>query len=418
MLGRICRRKVIARLAMKVGIYIDAYSPAVGGGYTFVVELLGALQRLRASCGHELVLCYRSSASAISDLFSDFPSINLDSRKFSVLSLSEKAIAILPKRVERICDRIRPPATHWIDRIFAREGIQFVIWLAPWNAASLDTPFAVVSFDLQHRISPWFPEVSSLREWERREANQGQLLRRARTIFTGTQQGAVELNQYFQISQERVKVLPFPVPEFARKAAAVQADSIPLRKLGLPDNYLFFPAQFWSHKNHVVVLEACKIVRQKTGWDLGIVFVGSDQGNLAYVQDYARRLELDKDTAFLGFVDQSDLVNLYKGAFCLVFPTFFGPDNLPPLEAFALGCPVLASAVPGASEQLGDAALLFRPEDEGALADAILMLRDASLRGRMVEAGFRRALRWTWDDYARGVIESLDEFAQIRRAWA
>ena len=52
--------------------------------------------------------------------------------------------------------------------------------------------------------------------------------------------------------------------------------------------------------------------------------------------------------------------------------SFFGPDNIPPLEAFALGCPVIASNVPGAKEQLGDAAVLVAPEKEDQLANAIM----------------------------------------------
>jgi glycosyltransferase involved in cell wall biosynthesis len=402
---------------MKVGIYIDAYSPAVGGGYTFVVELLAALDRLRANCGHELVLCYRNSAAAIADRFPDFPTIDLDARKLDVLSPAERLIDILPARFERLRDRIRPPATHWFDRVNAKEGIQFVIRLAPWNAGGVDTPFAFVSFDLQHRISPWFPEVSASREWERRDNNQSLMFRRAHTVFTGTQQGRDEIERYFQILPERIKVLPFPVPEFARNAAAEPKNPETLRRLQVPQEYLFFPAQFWAHKNHVALLEACKIIREKANWNIGVVFSGSDKGNLKYLKEYARKLGIEKSVLFLGFVEQADLVQLYKGAFCLAYPTFFGPDNLPPVEAFALGCPVVASAVPGASEQLGDAALLFPPEDDSALADAILKLRDPDLRARMIEAGASRVRQWTWDDYARGVIESVDQFARVRRTW-
>jgi glycosyltransferase involved in cell wall biosynthesis len=120
---------------------------------------------------------------------------------------------------------------------------------------------------------------------------------------------------------------------------------------------------------------------------------------------------------FLGFVEQNDLIDLYKGAFCLVFPTFCGPDNLPPLEAFALGCPVIASEVPGAREQLGDAAILIPPTNERALAEAIVTLRDQDTRKRFIKSGHARALATNWDDYVRGLLESWDRFAAVRRAW-
>jgi glycosyltransferase involved in cell wall biosynthesis len=165
------------------------------------------------------------------------------------------------------------------------------------------------------------------------------------------------------------------------------------------------------------VLEACRIIHDLTGWTPDVVFTGSAQNNVAYVREYACRLGLGDRTRFLGFVEQADLVELYRGAFCLAFPSFFGPDNLPPLEAFALGCPVLAADVPGAREQLGKAAIFFPPTDERRLADAILSLRSQDTRQRLVRAGHVRARVRSWDQYARDIIESLDEFAAIRRAW-
>jgi glycosyltransferase involved in cell wall biosynthesis len=155
-----------------------------------------------------------------------------------------------------------------------------------------------------------------------------------------------------------------------------------------------------------------------TAWTPDVVFVGADKGNLSYVQEYARRLGLADRVRFLDFVSQEELLELYRGAFCLVYPSFFGPDNLPPLEAFAIGCPVLAADVAGAREQLGEAAIFFPPTQETKLAEAILSLRNDETRERLVLAGHARAKLHRWDDYALRVIESLDEFAAIRRAWA
>jgi hypothetical protein len=94
------------------------------------------------------------------------------------------------------------------------------------------------------------------------------------------------------------------------------------------------------------------------------------------------------------------------------------PKLLPPLEAFALGCPVVASAVLGSEEQLGDAALLFAPRDEHGLARHILTLRDADTRARLIGKGDKRTRDGsTWDDYTSNLITSLDDLASTRRAW-
>jgi glycosyltransferase involved in cell wall biosynthesis len=149
-----------------------------------------------------------------------------------------------------------------------------------------------------------------------------------------------------------------------------------------------------------------------------LVFTGSDQGNLSHIRRVTDETGLSQKVTFLGFVERSMLVNLYRNAFALIFPSFFGPDNLPPLEAFALGCPVIAANIPGSEEQLGDAALLVDPTDEFAMAQAVYRLRTGpELRERLVQQGARRADAWSADDYVRGVMKIVDEFEPIRRCW-
>ena len=122
---------------------------------------------------------------------------------------------------------------------------------------------------------------------------------------------------------------------------------------------------------------------------------------------------------FLGFVDLETLAALYKQALAMVFPTFFGPDNLPPLEAFALGCPVIASDYSGSEEQLGDAVLSFAPTDERGLAEHILRLSgDETLRKELTAKGKERAELSTPDTFIRGIFDILSEFELIRRCWS
>jgi glycosyltransferase involved in cell wall biosynthesis len=120
---------------------------------------------------------------------------------------------------------------------------------------------------------------------------------------------------------------------------------------------------------------------------------------------------------FRGFVETAELATLYREAHALVYLSFFGPENLPPLEAFALGCPVVQADVPGAREQLGDAALFVSPTDATAAADAVRQLEDAVLRGRLIEAGRERASVYSADAYVRGVLDFLDEFELVRSCW-
>jgi glycosyltransferase involved in cell wall biosynthesis len=146
--------------------------------------------------------------------------------------------------------------------------------------------------------------------------------------------------------------------------------------------------------------------------------VGSDKGNLAYVQKITSDQKMTPNVHFLGFVSSEDLISLYQNAYALVFPTFFGPDNVPPLEAFALGCPVIASNVPGAEEQMGDAALFFDPKKPEEIARAVdLLYTSHSLRNTLIEKGYTRAHQWTGKDFIRSLFLILDEFESVRKNW-
>src|SRR6185312_924610 len=77
------------------------------------------------------------------------------------------------------------------------------------------------------------------------------------------------------------------------------------------------------------------------------------------------------------------------------FPSFFGPTNIPPLEAMSLGCPVASSYVYAMRERLGDAALYFAPDSVEQMVDCIGRLwSDDDLCRRLVERGRARAARW------------------------
>jgi glycosyltransferase involved in cell wall biosynthesis len=399
---------------MKVGLVLDNLPPQLGGAYSFVCEVLSALERQRHHSKHELVICHPEAGEGLAKQFPSFPALNLGRAKFANFTNRERYFA--PFGLGEPRRSLDPTDPSWEDRIFVRENFHFLVRLCPvGEPLTVSIPYATTLWDLQHRISPWFPEVSFAKEWDRRETSFTTLLRRATVIYTGTEQGRQEVTHFYQVPKERIKVMPYGTPKFALDAA-----ELPRNAAALPPDlgdYLFYPARFWPHKNQVVMLEACKLVRERTGWDLGVVFTGIDGGNLVYVREYAQWLGLEQRTRFLHFVERDQLIELYKGAFCLVFPSYFGPDNLPPLEAFAMRCPVIASDIPGAREQFGDAAILFPPSDEHALGEAILSLRDAKQRARLIAAGLARAGAHSWDDYARGILQSLDEFARVRRNW-
>jgi glycosyltransferase involved in cell wall biosynthesis len=236
-------------------------------------------------------------------------------------------------------------------------------------------------------------------------------LRRAALVIAGAEAGREEIERFYGVQPERMKLIPHPTPSFMADARSSTAPRV------VEGDYIFYPAQFWPHKNHANLLHALRLLRDQ-GMNLSLVLTGSDKGNQAYVLQLAERLGLTSHVRMLGFVPNEQLVSLYRHAVALSYVTFFGPENLPPLEAFAAGCPVVASDVAGAREQMGDAAVLVDPRRPEEIAAAIKNVSsDQALRARLIERGFERAKRSTPASFVAEVIAWLDEFEPIRRCW-
>ncbi len=116
-----------------------------------------------------------------------------------------------------------------------------------------------------------------------------------------------------------------------------------------------------------------------------------------------------------GTVDRDDLAALYSGARVMVYPSTVETFGLPPLEAMACRCPVVAADRTSIPEVTGDAALLVDPDDVPALADARhRALTDEELRAGLVGRGLERVKGLRWQDAAEGTLDLLEEAAAGR----
>jgi glycosyltransferase involved in cell wall biosynthesis len=408
---------------MRVGVFLDRDLPETGGGYTFTSTIVQSLIQLAPQCQHEFILFGYTSEP---------PSILRGSSGLQYVPLLDADCEPFIHKViyhfwQLICGRSYPSAPLYIDtwaekilfKALRSRGIDIdLIWNLSPGTPTLRIPFIATVWDLAHRNTPYFPEVVSMGRfdnWQGRELSYIHTLPRSTYTFTGTAVGKAEIERFYQVPSARIKVLGLPTPDFA---LANLPTSDVLTKYQLEPGYLFYPAQFWAHKNHINLLLALKLLHEQHGILLTLVLSGSDKGNRQYVESTAAELGLADRVRFLGFIPQADIAQLYRHALALVFVSCIGPDNLPPLEAFALGCPAIVSKDAGSIEQLGDAALLVDRQNPSDIADAIKAVwTSPELRQQLIDRGERRARLWTSKDYVRSVFDIVDEFASIRRCW-
>jgi len=314
------------------------------------------------------------------------------------------------------CLYVQPEPHKGVVQALVQQNQVDFVWFMSLYHEPVPVPFATTVWDLGHRQMPWFPELS-LSGWtfEQRERHYREVLPRASLIAIGNAVGARAIQEFYRIPAQNICEIALPVDAPALRAAP--ADPGALQALGLePGRYLLYPAQFWPHKNHITLVDMLALL-QAAHRPLKLVFSGGDKGNRGHVEQYVRQRGLQERVLFAGFIETPLLHQLYRHAFAMVFGSVMGPDNLPPLEAMALDCPVVCAAFEGAREQLGEAALLFEPLDAAAAASCVVQLADAQLHQRLRERGRELVAARGPDDYIRRINEALDGFAARRRLW-
>ena len=146
--------------------------------------------------------------------------------------------------------------------------------------------------------------------------------------------------------------------------------------------------------------------------DLSLVQCGSAGWNVAPLLQRARAM---RNVELRGYASAANVSELYASATAAVFPSVYEGFHLPPLEAMAHGCPVLASDIPVHREVLGDAALYFAPHDRAAIAALIRRVaHDEVERQRVIEAGRQRAARYSWAASAKVLAACVDALLETR----
>ena len=249
-------------------------------------------------------------------------------------------------------------------------------------------------YDLCHRDNPEFPEVRSNRIFEYRENLFQKNLSRSVAVLVESELGKKNAIFRYRLDEDRVHIFPIGPAhniekiKFNENNEKITKQMDIKKKYDLKNDYLFYPAQFWAHKNHIYILKALKILKSKKNIILNVIFSGSDRGNLSYIKDMTKKFNLENQVRFAGFVSSEEVNFLYSQALALVMPTYFGPTNMPPLEAFKFKVPVLYSNIKGLREQVEDAALLLDLNDPNSLVENLeKLLNSNELRNDLVNKG-------------------------------
>lgn len=286
--------------------------------------------------------------------------------------------------------------------------------LAPVYSMSLlicGRPFAFTLHDLQER---YYPENFGLATRLWRKLSNRLLAVRAARIICESRFVQRDICKFLGVPEHRVAVVPAPPISMLRDNPSDEDGIARMRlKFGLPQLYIFYPAQFWPHKNHRRLVEAFKLVQNKHP-DCYLVLTGKMRDEFERVFARVRELALDKKVIHIGYVEHAELAALYRGAIVAAIPTLFESISIPVYEAFSVGTAVCVSNVDALPEQVGDAGLLFNPNSTEDIAEKICtLLSNSELRTCLIERGYRRMVSITHEEYAESLALVIDDMDQL-----
>jgi glycosyltransferase involved in cell wall biosynthesis len=263
------------------------------------------------------------------------------------------------------------------------------------------------------------PDLTTLRHPEFHEAANVELFQEIHDyapqmdmIITESEHTKRDVVALLGIAPDRIRVTPLAAHEQYRPMNDQDQLQRTLERHALKGRpYILTVGTLEPRKNHTRLIEAFGLL--KRGGDLpnhSLVMVGGKGWIYDSVFETVRRLGLEADVRWLGYVPFDDLPALLSGADLFVYPSLYEGFGLPPLEAMACGAAVVASNTTSLPEVVDDAGLLVDPTNTDEIAAAMhRILKDDNLRRSLRKTAVERARTFTWDRTARLTFDAYDE---------
>ena len=414
---------------MKIAIFFNA-NPDSGGAFQDQWNVLNALKNYKK---HK-ILVITANKDVAKEFKNDFKILNISLITDKIRSMNASKRKDMPVRevnedlsIESLssrCENIKHTKKRsLIDKVVHKtcelylklNGIDLVIYPAPMASSfKINIPYVIKIYDLCHRTTPEFPELSANGEYERREYLHENAIKNATAIIVDSEQSRKDIIHYYQpteVNSERIFPLKHLAPTYLKDKLPREVIADATIKYKLPKDFFYYPAQLWPHKNHILIVQALALLKD-VGIEMHAVFSGSDKpefGVLKELNKFAKKNGISKQIHHLGYVSNEEVNILYKQSKGLVMASHLGPSNIPYFEAFKLGVPVIAMDVHGVKEQVQNAAIIVDPNKAIDLMVAMKkLLKNKLMVKEMIKNGNNILKEWTNKDYQKQLFKIIN----------
>jgi glycosyltransferase involved in cell wall biosynthesis len=394
-------RSKVSTVSMKVGINCLEIDPSyVGGVTTYILGLLEGFANLGHGCRFRLFV-----TEANQQVFHKF--LKCDS--FDVVPVRHRFYSLR----SNFCRAALLSNSNGLFKFVSDLAFREIQELMDSESDIIYTPTPVLRYfnscrptvltmhDIQHLHYPEF--FGRMRLLSRRITYD--LSARHAGYFQANSRYTKEdfLSHFHWLSEDRVEVIP-PGVRIEQFSTPTDTDFLHQR-YGIPDRFLFYPAQLWPHKNHLTILNALKQIEGQCGLKIPLVLTGAKYSAAAQVIEFIKDQSMGY-VHYLGIVPVEDMVSLYQKATFLIMATLHESGGFPILESAAAGTPIIASRIPP-FEEFGEILQLnlFNPLDSRELASLIASLwNDERAAAAQAAHNRERITVYSWENAARKYV--------------
>ncbi len=318
---------------MKIGIYLEG-SPRMGGGFFQSLKsslLLLGIKKYNSQI--EIVITDKNTEDYLikKKIKNKLFHLNIIYKYLSQLF----EIDLLKDLFHKI--KINHPFYNFIKR----NKFDIIIFLGPSEMCKFCKDVAFISniWDLDHKKNSQFPEHNLDNVYEKKDKLYREINSRAFKIIVPHKSNKDDLINFYKADKEKVITQNF-IPMLPTIYSENKKDKELYKKLfnnfKLPANkiIIFYPAQFWAHKNHKYIIDTAEILKKTNNNKFFFVFCGGNKGNFELIENLIKEKKLENFIKILNFINDEEVISLYLNTQGVVMPTYCGPTNLPIYESF------------------------------------------------------------------------------------
>lgn len=298
----------------------------------------------------------------------------------------------------------------FLSKAISREKID--LYHVPQNGLGLPNEKRCLETVTIHDMIPYmFPETVGRGYLKEFLHKMPYIMDSADGIITVSQASKKDIIDLFNYPQEKIKVIYEAAEPIYKPMPKDKAKGYLRENYGITENYFLYVGGYGVRKNVKALILGYHLLKRECdlGWKL--VLPGKASGEFERLSALIEALSLEKDVIFPGYVPVEDMPYFYAAAGVMVYPSLYEGFGLPPLEAMAMGTPVISSDRSSLPEILGTAPIYFDPLNTVELAEKMYLVYNNEAKAvELSRRSLNHAAGFTWEKNGQ---ETLDFWEHI-----